>query len=80
MRGGLGERLEGTQLDDTEDHTLEQHRKYDDVDRRCLTQPGRDAHVVARCLGQQDRLALERGLPDQPFAEAEAVDTFLRAV
>ena len=61
------------ELDDRHDLLLEEHRQHDDVDRRRLAEAGRDLDVVRRRLRDQDRLALERRLPDQRLADLEAV-------
>ena len=65
----VAEAVERGQLDDRLDLALEQHRQDDDVERRGLAEAGADLDVVARHVGEQDALLLERALADQPLAE-----------
>ena len=54
--------------------------QHEDVVRRGLAEAGRDADVVLRRLGDQDRLLLERRLADEPLADLEAVRDRLRCL
>ena len=69
----LAERQEARELDDRLHLALEQDRQHDDVARRRLAEPRRDLDVVVGNVRQQDRLLLERRLPDEALAEVEAV-------
>ena len=59
---GLREAAERGELDHRLDLLLEQHRQDDDVERRRLAERRADADVVARHMGQEDALLLERAL------------------
>ena len=55
----LAEAVEGGQLDDGLDLTLEEHREDDDVARHLLAQAGGDADVRVRHVRQEDGLLLQ---------------------
>ena len=65
--------LERGQLDHRLDLSLEQDRQDDDGERRRLAETGADLDVVRRNARQQDRLLLQRALPDQALARLEPV-------
>ena len=69
----VAEAVERGELDDGLDFPFEQDRQDDDVQRLGLAEAGADLHVVAGDLRQQNALAFERGLADEPFAAAEPV-------
>ena len=64
--------LQGGQLDHAEDLLLEQDRHHDDVHRHGLAESRRDPYVVGRGFRDEDALALDGGLADEPLAESEA--------
>ena len=61
--------LKGGQLDDGANVALEEDRQHDDVERCGLPQPGVDPHVVARDVGQEDALLLQRALTDETITD-----------
>ncbi len=69
----LRETIERGELDDRFDVTLEQHRQHDDVERSGFAEARGNLNVVARHVHEDDRLALERALSDEPFPGLEMV-------
>src|SRR5688572_3209193 len=69
----VAERQEARELDHRLDLTLEEDRQDDDVARRGFAETRRDLDVVVGNVLQQDRLLLERRLPDESLAEREPV-------
>src|SRR5262245_24413050 len=67
------ERLEARELDDGTELVFEEHGQHDEVEWGCFTETRADLDVIARDLGEQDRLPFDRGLTDDAFAEPEAV-------
>src|SRR3989475_10559910 len=67
------EAVERGELDDRLDLTLEQHRQHDDVERLGLAESRGNLDVVARHVGERERLTLERALADAALASLEAV-------
>ncbi len=65
------ERLEGRQLDDTEDLALEEHRQHDDLRRRRLTEPGGDPQIAGRGVLHENRAPLLGGRADQRLPRPE---------
>ena len=69
----LGERRERRELDHRHHLLLEEDGEDDDVRRRGLAEARGDLDVVLGRLRDQDRLLLERRLPDERLADLEAV-------
>ena len=66
---GRAERFERRQLEHRLHLAFEQHRQHDDAPRRRAAEPGVHLRVIGRHIRQQDLLALDRALADQPFAQ-----------
>ena len=63
--------LKRGQLHHRQHLTFEDDRQHDDVQRLGFAEAGVDLHVVVGRVGDEDALLLERGLADQPLADAE---------
>ena len=73
----LAKRQEARELDHRFDLALEQDRQHDDVARRCFAETRRDLDVIVGHVLEQNRLLLERRLPDESFPRREAIGNVL---
>ncbi len=61
------------ELDDGLDLPFEQHRQDDDADRLSRSERRADAQEIVRHVLDDDRALFGRALPDQPFAQPQAL-------